>query len=268
MKVDYRSAIHSVLEEAYAVARRVGEGSRGRVVGRGASGDMATELDIKVEEAIIRVIDNLVPGSMIVSEESGVVGKRDSKVLVLVDPVDGSTNASRGIPFCSSAVAVVEGRRFDEVVAAGVVDLVRGELIYGEKGGGVEVGGKAVTDALPETPRGRVCVGINAGITDSRYGPAYQRLLTGVRHPRTMGSAALETAYVALGRLDAYVEPIPRLRAFDCVPSLFIVAEAGGVIRPLNMELSQIDLAEPLRLSYVAARTPHLASWLANIVRG
>ncbi|MBI2184938.1 MAG: inositol monophosphatase [Thaumarchaeota archaeon] len=266
MRTNHRLIVRQILQEAYRVAQEYGGAKGGRKVSRGASGDISTELDLIVERAIIASIMERIPDCLIVTEESGVIGRKDSRFLVIVDPVDGSTNASRGIPFYSSTLAIVEGRRFNDITAAGVIDLVTGELIDGEKYGGVELNGRPLPRLQKEKTIHEACVAINGRIADPKYRDAVANLLTNLRYPRFLGSAALETAYVALGRLDGYVEALPRLRTFDCVPSLFLVKEAGGLVKTLNLDLAKADLSEHLRLSYIAARSPKITEWLLSIV--
>jgi len=261
-----RRAVHEALNQAYRVAQGLGVTQRSRVVGRGASGDPSTAFDLAVEEAVIRTLRTLLPEALIVAEESGVSGSRDAKKLVLLDPVDGSTNASLNLPFYCTSIAVVDGRFFEGMISAGIVDLVRGELFYAERGKGVSVDGEPVSLG-PSGKRLRdSCVSINLRLQDLRYGSAMLNLLRTIRYPRFLGSAALETAYVALGRVDAFVAPAPRLRSYDCLPSLLIVQEAGGYFQTLNRDLKDADLSEPLRLSYVAARSRPLVNWLAGLV--
>ncbi|MBI4258026.1 MAG: inositol monophosphatase [Thaumarchaeota archaeon] len=266
MKTNYQPIVSETLLEAYKVSQEHDAGNRGRKAGRGASGDISTEFDLKVEQTIITSIRKRIPDCLIVTEESGVIGHKDSETLALVDPVDGSTNASRGIPFYSSTLAIIEGRKFKNIVAAGVIDLVTGELIYGEKQAGVKVNGQPLLKISENEPVSESCVSINGRIADPKYKDVVTSLLSNLRYPRCLGSAALETAYVALGRVDAYVEPLPRLRTFDCVPSLFLVKEAGGFVKPLNLDLDEADLSKPLRLSYVAARSSKILSWLLRLI--
>jgi fructose-1,6-bisphosphatase/inositol monophosphatase family enzyme len=75
----------------------------------------------------------------------------------------------------------------------------------------------------------------------------------------------LEIAYVAIGRVDAFVEPYLQLRSFDCLPSLFLVERAGGYLHFIGQEPTRVDLLQPERYAFVAAGTRAL---LHEILRG
>jgi len=251
----YLTVIQEVFEEVVKATRRiVCEDGAFTPLGRGAHGDITYRIDRVVEEAAVRAVKRRLPGSLIISEEAGVIGGGDGGPLVLIDPVDGSTNASRSVPFYSSAVAILDGYRFSDVSAAGVIDLVNGDMIASEKGGGVTLNGEP-THPSEVRDIDRAYVNVNMRLRDggSVEGGWLASLLDRVRYPRFMGSAALETAYVAVGRSDAYVQMLPTLRPFDCIGSLFMVKEAGGFVRCLNLDLEEVDLRRPVRLAYVAA---------------
>lgn len=219
----------------------------------GAFGDTTYRIDKAAEDAIIQVIQQHLPNSLIVSEEAGSIGDHDGTPLILIDPIDGSTNASRGVPFYSSAIAIIEGHHFGDVAAAGVLDLIHKERIVSAGSGQVTVNGRQAAPTSAK-PFDKAYVNINLRSKSSDRAEQWLRaLLNGVRYPRFLGSAALETAYVAIGRADAFIQIDPNLRSFDCIGSLFMVQEAGGWFKCLNTDLDKVDLRGPERFAYVAA---------------
>ncbi len=219
----------------------------------GAFGDTTYRIDKEAEDAIIQVIQQRLPGSLIVSEEAGRIGDPAGTPLVLIDPIDGSTNASRGVPFYSSAIAIIEGHQFGDIAAAGVFDLVHKERIVSAGSGKVTVNGRQTTPTSAK-PFDKAYININLRSKSSKEAESWLRaLLKEVKYPRFLGSAALETVYVAIGRAEAFVQIDPNLRSFDCIGSLFMVQEAGAWLKCLNTDLDKVDLRGTERFAYVAA---------------
>ena len=123
---------HKVLEKALKADRR-------ETRGRGAYGDISYAFDLAVEEAIINFLHQNLDGCVMISEESGIIRDPNPRYYVLIDPVDGSKNAWRGIPFYCTSISVAKGPKISDIVAAGVIDHPRNKLYLGEVGVGVEV---------------------------------------------------------------------------------------------------------------------------------
>ncbi len=238
-----------------------------RIVGEGASGDSTLLLDKIVEEEILTFLNEKIGRCLIVSEEAGVVGEQSSELTVLVDPVDGSTNASRGIPLFSSSIAIAKGRRFSDIEAAGTIDLVSGELITATRGRGCRVDGREAHPSRTDDLRSAL-VSLSLRVKgEYRNDPnILVNLINNIRHPRILGTAALETAYVAIGRVDGFVEPYPRLRTYDCLPSLFLVKEAKGTYKMLQRSLQDIDLRTKETIGYAAAGCGSLLEKLLKLL--
>ncbi len=254
-RVDYEGAIVEALNAAQiSISKTYGKISSRQELGRGAHGDVTYRIDGVAERAIIRVLRTRIPNSFIASEEAGYIGDSQSKILILVDPLDGSTNAIRPIPFFSSAIAICAGRSYGELVAAGVKDLIHGRTFLATSDKGTTIDGVRAEPAKTER-LDQACVGVDVKVDKKSTvsGSALLQLLSKVRYPRFLGSAALETAYVAGGIVDAFIEPRPILSTFDCVPSLILVDKAGGFLRMLDASLKDLDLRQSWKLAYVAA---------------
>ncbi|MCL4435741.1 MAG: hypothetical protein M1503_00485 [Thaumarchaeota archaeon] len=253
--VTYLQLLEETFDAAEQAIRKIGsikEAATPLTVG--AFGDTTYRIDKVAEEAIIRVIRQRLPGSLIVSEEAGKIGDQNGQPLVLIDPIDGSTNASRGVPFYSSAIAIIEGHRFGDVAAAGVFDLIHKERIVSAGGGKVTVNGQPAAAPTSAKPFDKAYINLNLRSKTSNEAERWLRaLLKDVKYPRFLGSAALETVYVAIGRSDAFVQIEPNLRSFDCIGSLFMVQEAGAWFKCLNTDLDKVDLRGTERFAYVAA---------------
>jgi myo-inositol-1(or 4)-monophosphatase len=183
--------VRAVLEE---LPTRV---EREPVVGDGMGGDETTAIDAAAEEVILARLQ-AVEGTTIVSEEAGVVG--DGSTRVVVDPIDGSLNAKRGIPFFSVSIAVADGGTMDDVYFGYVYDFGSGEEWVAEKNLGVRLNG-AVLASLPPKEEIEI-LSFEATLTSSISEKAAAMVGLAYRL-RVMGSLALSLCHLAAGRVDA-----------------------------------------------------------------
>ena len=252
--MNYQNILEKAFDSAEEVAKQLQKnGKASQPLSHGAFGDLTYQIDKDVETEIMEIIQAYLPKSLIISEEIGLVGDLSGQPIVLIDPVDGSTNAFRNVPFYSSAITIVDGYKFSDVVSAGVVDLVNGDRILSNDNGKVLFNGNSVkpssTNILDDA-----YISVNMRIRDMDNEKKWLiSLLREIRYPRFLGSAALETAYVAVGKSNAFIQIIPNLRTFDCIGALFLVKSAGGWVEFLNNDIDNVDLRKPERFSYVAA---------------
>lgn len=197
--------------------------------------------DLVADEAVLDVLRRAGLGAM--SEESG-LHDADRDVVVVVDPVDGSTNASRGLPWYATSLCAVDR---DGPRAAVVVDQAHDLRFEATRGGGARVDGTTLTPS-PCTEMGSAIVGL------SGYPPRW----LGWRQYRALGALALDLCAIAGGRLDAYVDCSPDAHgAWDYLGGLLICREAGaGVADAWDRELVTVEHAA--RRTLVAAGTPAL----------
>ena len=241
-------------------------GEAAKIVGRGAAGDRTLVLDKALEDEILTVLGERLERCFIISEEAGFVGDPTSDLTVLVDPVDGSTNAGRGIPLFSASIAIARGRRFSDIVAAGTVDLVNGEIVVASKGEGCRVDGKeAHPSEIDDLSAAVISLSLRVKGQYKNDPQLLANLINNTRHPRILGTAALETAYVAVGKVDGFIEPYPRLRTYDCLPSLFLVKEAKGVFKLFNVT-EDVDLRSNVTFGYVAAGCQTLLDKILKLI--
>jgi len=194
--------------------------------------DLVTEADHRAERLILDRIRSAYPEHAVLSEESGQVSE-GHELLWLVDPLDGTTNFAHTFPQFSVSIAVYEGRRG----AVGVVhDPLRDETFSAARGSGAWL-------TSPRHPRRRLSVTDRTSLptcllaTGFHYSRAtakhdnvaeFGRMIRKVRGIRRAGSAALDLAYVAAGRLDGFWEF--HLAPWDTAAGAVLVAEAGGAL--------------------------------------
>jgi len=186
--------------------------------------DPASDADRAAEVAIIRLIHDSRPGDAIVAEEGGQSGGT-SGVRWLIDPLDGTVNYLYGAPHWSVSICAMQGR---DALAAVVFDPVRNELFSAEAGSGAWVGDVRLA-VTRETELARVLLATGFSyVADERGTQARQQaaLIARIRDLRRSGSAALDLAYVAAGRVDAYMETYAN--PWDWAAGSLLVREAGG----------------------------------------
>ncbi|MGZ6143448.1 MAG: inositol monophosphatase family protein [Myxococcales bacterium] len=166
--------------------------------------DLVTDADKASEETVLRKLRELAPGVRVLAEESGEHGKGDLRFIV--DPLDGTTNYAHGLPlFCCTVAAEDAGT----VVAGATVDPMRGELFHAARGSGAWLNGRRLTVSRASTLEvALVCTGFPYGDREKlpEMLAAFSRFTEKARGSRRLGSAALDLAYVAAGRLDGFWE--------------------------------------------------------------
>jgi myo-inositol-1(or 4)-monophosphatase len=182
-------------------------------------------------------------GFGVLSEETG-LHDADRDVVVVLDPLDGSTNASRGIPWFGTSLCAVDG---EGPLAAVVVNLVSGARYDAVRGGGARVDGQPLRPSGERHLRGAL-IGL------SGYPPRY----LGWRQYRALGAAALDLCAVAAGVLDGYLDCSHDAHgSWDYLGGLLVCREAGAVVADAaGRELVVLDHAA--RRTPVAAGTPDL----------
>ncbi len=186
--------------------------------------DIKLELDVRSQELITAILLRTFPEHAIYGEE-GIAGNQASDHQWIVDPIDGTVNYFYGIPhFCVSIALRVAG----EIVVGVIYDPMLDELFVGRKGHAATLNGQPISvsgraqmaDAMVTVGFSKNRESIDAGLR------RFKELLFQVRKTRMLGSAALGMAYVAAGRLDAYIEELISL--WDVAAGIILVETAGG----------------------------------------
>ena len=201
-------------------------------------------LDQVADSAVLEVLRP--SGLSVLSEESGLV-QGDTRDLVIVDPVDGSTNASRRIPHYCTSLCVVDDKGPSVAL---VLNLANGERFHAVRGEGAFLNGEAIQPTSCER-LDEAIIGV-AGVPPTGLRP---------RQYRSFGAAALDLCSVAAGRLDAYIDPLAHHGVWDYAAGTLICKEAGAVVGELQgRELIHSDHAA--RRGPVAAASPDLLGQL------
>lgn len=194
--------------------------------------DFVTVADREVERAIRAALARVFPGEAFLGEESadGFSGGLDRAWVV--DPIDGTHNFLRGIPYWNVAIAFVEHGR---ATIGAVMDPPHDELYHARRGGGAwcDAGGRSTrlkTAATVTLPGAFVALGHHDRGPTPEYLEIRRKMMAAGVAMRNFGSAALQLSHVAAGRLDGFVEL--ELSIWDAIGGLAIVEEAGGFAAP------------------------------------
>ncbi|WP_262272276.1 inositol monophosphatase family protein [Microvirga yunnanensis] len=234
---------------------RYGKLDRSSVESKGPA-DFASDADLAAENAIAQVLKRGAPEFGFEGEETGTTGAAHGQLRWIVDPLDGTTNYIWSVPYFSVSIALAEGSR---VLAGIVLDPLREEMFCAETGKGAWLNGTRleVSDRQP----GQALISVSLPVPGQLKGIDEDRYLAGVRAAmhhsagiRRLGSAALDLAYVAAGRLDGYIED--GLSYYDFAAGKLLVQEAGG-------RISDFAGHDPVAGSVVAGN-PALHAWLRS----
>ena len=238
---------------------------RARTTGRGEGGDLALVIDRGAEDAIFAEVEGLGFPLCAVSEERGHVDLHGGgPVRVVIDPIDGSLNAKRGVPFYSVSIAVAAGDTMGQVEFAYVKDLAGGEEWWARRGEGVFLQGERLLPLGGERPF--EILGIESANPRVVAASAEQLAATGARRLRAIGSIALALAYVASSRFDAMLS-LYDCRSVDAAAGQLLVRELGGAVAfpDVSADPATVPLGLAMRSRVVAAANEEI---LATLVAG
>ena len=230
--------MHALLNIAVRAARRAGEvivRSLNRLesltVTTKGRNDFVSEVDTQAEAEIIGIIRKLYPNHAFLAEESGSSGNDDT--VWIIDPLDGTTNFLHEFPIFSVSIACQQKGRLEHAV---VYDPMRQELFTASRGGGAHLDNRRIRVSKRRNLEGALIATGFPYRANTRYIDAYLAMLkvmmensAGVRRP---GSAALDLAYVAAGRVDGFWEI--GLSPWDTAAGTLLIQEAGGRIGTLT----------------------------------
>jgi myo-inositol-1(or 4)-monophosphatase len=228
----------------------------------GEGGDDTTAVDAAAEEVVLARVRALGLPLTVVSEEAGeIVLHGGGPTRIVVDPVDGSLNAKRGIPFFSFSLAVADGSAMGDVHFGYVYDFGSGEEWTAVRGSGAWLDGEPLGAVRPKDELEI----LSFEATTTAFVVERAAAMTGVAHRlRIMGSLALSLCHLAAGRVDG-VCSLKAARSVDIAAAQLLVRECGLAIELFEappLDAAPLDLGARSRV--VAAGTPELCESLAR----
>jgi len=243
---------------AHRARRDLGPGARAAHDTKSSAVDPVTQFDRSTETLVVDRLRSSRPHDSIVGEE-GATHQGDSGYEWHIDPIDGTVNFVYDLPgWCTSIAVLHDGRPVAGAVHAPVV----GELYSAAVGRGATVNGTPITvSGARQLATSLAATGFSYHLDDHRMRQADRiaRVLPTVRDIRRQGSAALDLAYVASGRVDLYFEEF--IKSWDIAAGVLLVAEAGGTVT--SFDGSPVDVTTP---SGVLAATPALHAEILSAI--
>lgn len=222
----------------------------GNNVNLGADGTITKYVDKIAEDAAIHFLEKSKLKVNVLSEEVGLLDK-GAKYTFVLDPIDGTRNAYRGIPFYSVSLAIGKSKMSD--VEYGIVkNIPTGDVFTAEKRHGAFFNGNRI--GTPEIPD-------KEPLSSLALGKNYDKVTISLARKdkvRSLGSASLEMCMVALGALDSYVVGKEYIRVVDIAASSLILREAGGIVTNISGEELDMPFTLDERSSVVAACSEEL----------
>jgi myo-inositol-1(or 4)-monophosphatase len=254
--------LETALEAAHAGARVIRDATAQReklVWETKGRSDFVSEVDKASERAIGDVIGRRLPTAMILGEELSPDVITSRGVVVIADPLDGTTNFLHGYPEYAVSIAIANN---GELCAGVVLNVARSEEFAASKGGGAFMDGKPIHVSNLRDP-GRALIGTGFPFKSLDRLPEYldqfSLVMRGTAGIRRAGSAALDLSDVACGRFDAFWELV--LAPWDVAAGILMVQEAGGIVTDLNGDPPSLTAG-----SFVAGN-PAMHAWLLQTVR-
>jgi myo-inositol-1(or 4)-monophosphatase len=220
--------------------------------------DLVTDADRASEAALLAFLRARFPAAAILAEESGTSGAGSDGLRFFVDPLDGTTNYAHGVPHFAVNVAVADRRG---LVAGATYDPLRDELYTAGRGEGAFLGDERLRHSGRDELRGALLVtGFPYDIHENHDEPLrlFGAFIRKARAVRRFGSAALDLAYVAAGRLDGFWEL--RLKPWDVAAGIVIAGEAGALVTDTDGGAQMLETGD------IVAATPALLQPMLEVI--
>ncbi len=221
--------------------------------------DFVSEVDKASEQRIVEIVKRRCPDATVLGEELSPGAISSEGIVVIADPLDGTTNFLHGYPEYAVSIAIAR----DGAVCAGVVlNVPRGDEFTAVKGGGAFLNEQRIRVSSLREP-GRALIGTGFPFKTLELLPQYMAqfslVMRGTAGIRRAGSAALDLSNVACGRFDAFWELV--LAPWDVAAGMLMVQEAGGIVTDLEG-----NPARPIAGAFVAGN-PAMHAWLLQTVK-
>jgi len=238
-------------------------------LGKGAGGDPIKPVDLAAEKAIVEALQQYDISFTLISEESGVkkFGEKPKQCYVTVDPIDGTNNLVRGIPFYASSIAISAKPTLSTVYAALVTDLFHDNTYTAQEGKGAYRDGEKITSSTTESlDEAMVGLDLNS-YRVKEIAPQLTNLIQKTMHIRHFGANALELCYVADGTTDAFIDIRGKLRTTDMAAAFLILKEGGGTITTPEGYALDVKLDPKQKIKFLASGNKQLHKTILSLVK-
>jgi len=239
-----------------------------KTYGIGAGGDPKKHIDLQAEKTLTETLAEYGLSFTLISEESGTkqYGPKPT-YYVTTDPVDGTTNTLRGLPFACTSIAISKIPRLDAIEAAAVADLFHEATYVAQKNHGAYRNQQKITPAQT-TRLAEAVIGVDLNTYKvAELSAQLNQLLTQTKHIRHLGANALELCYIADGTTDAFIDIRGKLRTTDIAAATLIIQEAGATITtPQNTPLTN-PLSPTETVAFIATANTKLQQTILKTLK-
>jgi myo-inositol-1(or 4)-monophosphatase len=238
-------------------------------LGIGAGGDPMKQIDLAAEEAIVDTLKEHKISFTLISEESGFkeYGQNPNECYVTADPIDGTTNLTRGIPFYATSIAISTKPMLGTVHAALVADLFHDVTYKAQKGRGAYRNKQKICPSESSSLEEAV-IGIDLNsYRVQRIASQLTRLIQKTKHIRHLGANALELCYVADGTTEGFVDIRGKLRSTDMAAAWLIIKEAGAEITSPNSDPLDVKLSPKQKVEFIASANPRIHMMMLDLIK-
>ena len=208
-----------------SVIRDFGEVEKLQVSKKGPY-DFVTKTDKHVEKILIEELSKIKKNYSFITEETGIIKNNDKENIWIIDPIDGTTNFLHGIPHFAICIALQSKK---EIVSGLIFDPIKDEMFFAEKDKGAFLNNQRLRVSNKNLMDDCLFSSNNEGIKFSNL------------NMRCSGSAALDLAYVASGRLDGYFQN--KINIWDVAAGTLMINEAGGIVNDIHkFDINKIDI--------------------------
>src|SRR5687767_3138959 len=260
----------------------------------GAGGDISRKIDIVAETAVLNTIKSNNISPVVIGEECGIVNlnnynsnksysssspsssNNNDNGFVIMDAVDGTTNAIRGIPFSCCSLAFANEFKLSSVTDAVVLDLFTGDIYTASKQKGSFFNNKKISvrnekdfssiTSLEDLKSIDVLIGTNVSGVPPHILGEISKVISFSSHIRHFGANALELCYFARGFMDAYIDIRGKIRSTDMAAAYLIAKEAGGKLYSSNGQELDSELGLKNKLSFYAVSNKKLFDLIKSSV--
>ena len=217
--------IKAVEKASKSIIRDFGEVEKLQVSKKGPH-DFVTKTDKLVEKILIEELSNTKKNYSFITEETGAISNKDKENIWIIDPIDGTTNFLHGIPHFAISIAF---KSKDELLSGLIFDPIKDEMFFAEKDKGAFLNNQRLRVSNKNSLEECLFSSNNEGVKFSNL------------NMRCSGSAALDLAYVASGRLDGYFQN--KINLWDVAAGALMIKEAGGIVNNISeFDINNINI--------------------------
>ena len=217
--------IKAVEKASKSIIRDFGEVEKLQVSKKGPR-DFVTKTDRHVEKILIEELSNTKKNYSFITEETGIIKNKDKDNIWIIDPIDGTTNFLHGIPHFAICIA---HQSKNEILSGLIFDPIKDEMFFAEKDKGAFLNNQ------------RLRVSKKNSLDDCLFSSNHEGLKFSDLNMRCSGSAALDLAYVASGRLDGFFQN--KINLWDVAAGALLIKEAGGIVNNIDKyDINKINI--------------------------